>query len=145
MQNKKPLGVVLISIYCGFWGTVMLPMGCVSSMASGVPGVPGYAGILSFVILAFGVAMLAGAYGLWTIQPWGRTFNIWLELASVPFSLMTLVGIAPGGRVTAGDRITSVVGIILTVVIVRYLCSDGIKRLFDGNASDDWTPAEPRI
>jgi len=144
MRNKKPLGVVLIAIYCAFWGAALLPTGCMTSMAASVPGVPSYAGPLGLLLLALGVAMVAGAYGLWTIQPWGRTYNIWLELASVPFGLMTLAGFAPGGKVTAGDRITSVIGIILTVVIVKYLSSDPIKRLFGEDPLGHWERSDPR-
>jgi hypothetical protein len=145
MQNKKPLGLVLIAIYCAIWGTAMIPLGCMSSMASAVPGVPAYAGPLGMAILAFGVAMIAGAYGIWTVQPWGRTYNIWLELATVPINLLTLVGLMPGGKVTTGDRITSIICLVLTVVIVKYLTSDGIKRFFGQDSTDSWAPAEPRL
>lgn len=145
MSNKKPMGVVLIAIYSGFWGTVLLPSGCVASMASSVPGVPAYAGLLGMLLLALGVGMLAGTYGLWTIQPWGRTYNIWLELASVPFSLLTLVGFSPAGKVTAVDRITSIIGLVITVVIVKYLSSDHVKQLFGEAPLGNWQRSDPRM
>lgn len=145
MQKHKPLGIVLISIYSAFWGVVMLPVGCMSSMAAGVPGVPSYAGPLGFLSLAFGVAMMAATYGLWTIQPWGRNFSIWLELATIPFNLMTLVGFSPDGKVTEWDRITAIISIVLTAVIVRYLASEGMKRMYDQNTMDVWRSVEPKL
>jgi hypothetical protein len=133
MKDKKPAGLVLIAIYCSIWGVVMIPIGGISAMAPTVADVPEYTGPLGIVILAFGLAMIAGAYGIWRVKSWGRTFNIWRELAGLPLSVMTLVGFVPGGKVTVGNQLSSVVGIILTVLIIRYLSSDKTKRFFAEN------------
>lgn len=142
MKAKKPFGLVLIAIYCSIWGLIMIPIGGISAMAPSVAEVPEYTGPLGIVILVFGLAMIAGAYGIWRVKPWGRTFNIWRELAGLPLSLMTLVGFVPGGKVTVGNQVSSVVGIILTVLIIRYLSSDKIKRIFSQNPEENRPPPQ---
>lgn len=143
MKAKKPFGLVLIAIYCSIWGLIMIPIGGISAMAPSVAEVPEYTGPLGIVILIFGLAMVAGAYGIWRVKPWGRSFNIWRELAGLPLSLMTLVGFVPGGKVTVGNQISSVVGIILTVVIIRYLSSNKIKSVFGQSTEENGQPPQP--
>lgn len=78
--------------------------------------------------------MLAGSYGLWTLQPWGRQINMALALACIPFCLMTLAGVALTNNVTTTDRVVAVADIVLAFAIWRYLASNGIKQRFDGHA-----------
>lgn len=132
-QRKRPVGVKLTAMYHGLWGSVLLPVGCLASMAPDVPGASPYAGALGFLITILGGAMLAGAYGLWTLEPWGRQFNIGLAVICIPFCLMTLAGIALTDNVTAGDRAAATVEILLAFAIWRYLASDTVKRWLDGH------------
>ena len=84
----------------------MIPIGGISAMPPSVAEVPEHTGPFEIVILIFGLAMIAGVCGIWRVKHWGRTFNIWRELAALPLSLMTLVGFVPGGKVAVGKQIS---------------------------------------
>lgn len=127
----KPLGLALTALFCTFWGVLLLPVGYVTSMATGVRGAPQHAGPYGFLCMALGLSMLASAYGLWRRQTWGRTLAIRIVLATLPISALGLLGMMFGGRASAAAAVSSLIGIGLGALVIRYLGREDIRRMFE--------------
>lgn len=130
MYDRKPLGIVLITLLCTFWGVLLVLTGYVTSVAIGVRGAPAYAGVYGFLSVVLGLAMLASAYGLWTLQTWGRACAIGSEIATLVLSTLSLVGLFLGGRVATGTVIASGLGFALMLLALRYLQSDAVRQMY---------------
>lgn len=129
--QSKPLGVVLIALYSGLIGMISFPIGCTASLVSGMPNVDMFVSISGFIITAFGILLLASAYGLWTIQPWGRKFSWVLYAVSIPLGVILIFPILPGQHMSSGNTIFQILSIVLDVAIVLYLGKREVIRLFD--------------
>lgn len=127
---QKPLGITLTAIFCAFLGLLLLPVGYVTALATGVRGAPHYAGMYGFVCMALGATMLAGAYGLLRMQTWGYSLAVGIVVATLPISALGLLGIVSGGRISVGAALSSLIGLGLAVAIGRYLRRGDVRQMY---------------
>ena len=123
----RPLGLVLTVLYCAFSGIMSLILGVpLLALASQVPSFL----ILSLVSILFGVFYLAMCYGLWTSQGWGIPFSLKILYLSIPLSIISLFIPNPGSysRNKEGTILITVIGIIVTVIIIQYLKNHTPKK-----------------
>lgn len=120
--TKKPLGIVLITIYTGFGALLALCMG-VPAMFLGQAVTQ--AAFLSIVLIAFGVLAGATTYGLWTLEEWGYKLAKILYVISIPLGVVALLSDRSTGNV-----VMQVVGIAIAVWILVYLFKPETKALF---------------
>lgn len=127
---RKPLGIVLGSLFCAFLGLLLLPVGYITALARGVRGAPHYAWTYGLVCMALGVVMLAAAYGLWRMRAWGRSLVIQIVLATFPISALGLIGMAFGGKASATGIMASIIGLALAFIIQRYLRRGDVRQMY---------------
>jgi type IV pilus assembly protein PilA len=122
---KRPpiisLLAVLQFIGGGFWmlGAVVGLIGAVAG--SGDPRGDAVTLVAAVVCGAIGAAQLTCGSGLWNLRPIGRTLQR-------IFAFIGLLGIP--------------IGTIISILILVYLNKPGIKVLFSGRPSSDWTQQE---
>lgn len=143
MEQEKPLGIVLVALFNGFLGLLLVPIGYVTAMALGVRGAPSYASLYGFLSMALGLLMLASAYGLWVKQPWGRLFAIRVEWAMLPISALGLLGALRGTKVSASHLLSSVLGMVLTAFILHYLRREDIRQMYEQKSPSGFLPEAP--
>lgn len=147
-SNNRPLGLVLIALYSGICGIIAVPTGCTAMVASGVPGVGAGFSVLSFVIMGVGIAMLAAAYGVWSVQAWGGEFARWLYIAMIPLGLLAILPIFPGQRMSFGNTVLQLLGVAVSVAIVMYLGRSEVEELFEADGRrgsfDEYVRKEPQ-
>lgn len=120
----KPLGVILVGIYTGISALLSVLAGA-GIMFAGAAASHGWAPILGFALLLFGVVAFAAAYGLWTLVSWGHSLGRVIYFVSIPLGLVALLADR-----TAGNVILQLVGVALAVWILVYLAKPEIKGLF---------------
>jgi uncharacterized membrane protein (DUF2068 family) len=113
----RPLGVVLVSILSAFFGAVIFVAGLVGTAFPSLLPIDSWLGFSLFIV---GALAIATAYGLWTFQRWGRGLTIVTNVISIP------QGILMDGRLGLVD----VFGIAHSVMIIGYLCTPKIKKLY---------------
>jgi len=64
VQNRKPIGIVLIHIYNGIGELVLAFVGSISAFASGLLDIPTWIPLLGFILLVLGCLYLATTYDL---------------------------------------------------------------------------------
>jgi uncharacterized membrane protein (DUF2068 family) len=143
MARTKPLGITLIALYNAVFAVMFLPIGCMTTLAAGIPNVPQYTGLIGFFFLGFGVLLAATVYGLWTLQDWGRSLTAWMNIISLPLAGLSIFGLFPGTQVSMSNTIVDVVCIALAIWIIQYLMSNPIKALFQGDGSVSYRRVEP--
>src|SRR5437667_1413229 len=102
VERTKPFGITLIAICSVLFGLICLPVGCTAAFVSQVPGTSLFLSVAGMVVALFGVLLLAGAYGLWTLQEWGRSLTFWLCAISIPLGLISIFPVWPDQQMTAG-------------------------------------------
>lgn len=127
---RKPLGIVLASLFCAILGLMLLPVGYITALARGVRGAPQYAWSYGLMCMLLGAVMLAGAYGLWRMRAWGRSLAIQIVLATLPISVLGLLGMSSGGRMSAVGIMSSVTGLALAFIILHYLCRGDVRQMY---------------
>ena len=88
---------------------------------AGNAGSAGTAAFLVCVLLVLGGLQLACGIGLWKLEPYGRTIQLvlsWIGLLNIPF------------------------GTIISIFILWYLFKPGIKLLFSGKSTSQFTTDE---
>lgn len=143
MARTKPLGITLIALYNAVFAVMFLPIGCMTTLAAGVPNMPQYTGLIGFFFLGFGVLLAATVYGLWTLQDWGRSLTAWMNIISLPMAGLSIFGLFPGTQASTANTITNMVCIALGVWIIQYLMSGRIKALFQGPETRSFQRIEP--
>jgi hypothetical protein len=129
-EKPKPAGIVLIALCSGLSGLAAIPIGCTAAFLGGLPG-GGAFSLVGALVFALGVLLLASAYGLWTLQPWGRTYTWWLYLACIPLGLMAIFGVLPGQTMSTANTILQLVGIAIEIVVLVYLSKPEVAGLFE--------------
>lgn len=143
--RSKPLGIILIALYSGLFGLASFPLGCTAILLSGAPGVGALPSIVGFFVTVLGILLLASAYGLWTIQPWGRAFSWWLYAISIPLGALSILGLFPGQQASVGNTIFQLLGIAVDCLIIWYLGRTEAQYLFEqGGASNDYAEYSKR-
>ena len=131
-DRQKPAGVVVISIYSAFSGTISLFAGLVFILASAIPNIPAWIYMLSVVFVLFGVLLLASVYGLWSLQSWGRSLTFWLYIISIPLGIISIFPIFPSSKMSAGNTLFQLFGIGVDIAVIIYLKKDEIQNLEKG-------------
>ena len=106
-----------------FFGAFVCLLAGIASIGAGLGGgsQAGTAGFLGLVFLAAGGLQLACGIGLWKLKPYGRTIQLvlgWIGLLGIPL------------------------GTIISIVILWYLFKPGIKLLFSGKSTSQFTADE---
>jgi hypothetical protein len=147
-ESKKPIGIVLIALYSGFCGIAFLPVGCMSMMVGGMPGIgalPVFVGIIATIL---GFLLLASVYGLWTIQQWGRSLSFWIYIVEIPLGVLMIFPVFSGMPMNAGNTLLQLLGIAVDLIVIAYLASPEVRRFFDSESTqselDPYTRREPR-
>ncbi len=112
-EKSKPAGLLLIALYSALAGLAAILIGA---------SVPSGAG---FLVAALGALLLAAAYGLWTLQPWGRAYAWWLYAACMPLGVLAIFQ-----RLSVGNALLQVLGIAIDVAVVVYLGKAEVRRFF---------------
>lgn len=132
-ETKKPLGVVLIALYSGFFGMVSLPLGgCALLIVGQASGAGVMVSVFAFGLMVLGFLLLAVAYGLWTAQPWARNFTAGIYAVSIPLGLLAIFPIFPGTRMSLENTLLQIIGIVIDVVIISYVAKPEMKLLYEG-------------
>lgn len=103
-EKSKPVGLVVIALYSALLGLAAVLIGSADFSGAG------------FFVAAFGVLLLASAYGLWTLQPWGRACAWWLYAAFIPIGLLAIFQ-----RMSAGNTLLQLLGIAIDIAVLVYL------------------------
>jgi uncharacterized membrane protein (DUF2068 family) len=147
-DKAKPAGVVLIAVCSGLFGLGMVPVGCAAASLGAFPGgtMISFAGVL---ISALGVFLIASAYGLWTLQPWGRAYAWWLYLGCIPLGVLAIFPLLPGQTMSVGNTVMQLIGIAIDIAVLIYLARPEVARLFEAAAAeqqafDQFVRREPR-
>jgi hypothetical protein len=130
-DTTKPLGLVLIALYSGLFGLASIPIACTTAFVSGLPGAGSFFALFGFAIMGLGLLLLASAYGLWTLQPWGHALAWWMYVVSIPLGALAIFPIFPGQQMSAGNTVLQLVGIGFDFVILSYLADPALKALFE--------------
>ena len=118
------------------------------TLVSGTPGTGALFTIFSFIITAVGILLMASAYGLWTIQPWGKNFSWWLYVISIPLNVIAIFPLLPSQHMSVGNTVLQLLGIVVDVIIIGYLGKPEISGLYElaglANNPDESSRQEPR-
>lgn len=150
----RPLGIVLIVIYFGFFGLLAALGGACAMIAGGTLDTAMEAGrqmgqgqagmedmpqlgmgfiLMSLVGVVLSVLQVAAAYGLWSFQRWGRPLGIALAAFAFAWTLLSLVmyGTAGGTYVVLWFLIVMAVN----AAIVWYLRTPQIVALYPASGA----------
>jgi len=119
--DTRPLGLTVVAIWTGVWGAFGALIGMLAAFAGGA----GLA-LLGLLLVAWGVASLAVAHGLWTVQPRSHRWAKLLYIVGIALSLLDLV-VPPydDGTIALG-----VISIVVSGVILQYLARPEVAELF---------------
>jgi hypothetical protein len=137
----RPLGVVLIGVYDVVCGCTALSVGLagvwLGELIGTLPsflipiGAPIAVTVLSFAYATFGAVILAAAYGMWTLQAWGRRLQAALCLLDIPLETFLLFATHP----TAGSLL-SVAALLIDGAILVYIARPAVRALYADDALD---------
>jgi len=114
--KNKPAGIVAIVVYSVFGGVLCLALGGVLMLASAMPKAPAEFGALFYFITIIGIVGLVSAYGLWTLQVWGRILTMVIYGISIPTSIYSAVT-----DQSQNLMILNIGGAISSIIVVVYL------------------------
>ncbi len=76
MQKSKPINIVIVAIYLFVFGFISIPVGFITLAFAPLASDGTRELADAYLLLVFGIADLAAAYGLWTRQHWARGFTL---------------------------------------------------------------------
>jgi hypothetical protein len=137
IMSGKPLGIVLTAAYSAITAVFCVLLSFLGFFGAGLvqPAVAGWVSLLSFVGLALGIVAAAVAYGLWTRQPWAPnltlyTFWVWVVLGVVAMFYDR----------TPGNMLLQIVGIVISLAVIRYVRQPEVAALFLDRQVDGASP-----
>ncbi len=136
MRNKtesKPLGIVLLVLYCVVSGLMAIPLGCTGVAVGAVPGVDAGLEPLGYLMMLMGLVSIAQAYGLWTLQSWGRYLAQFGSVVSILIVLFSLLGM---GGVFSASKFSYFITVLIAGLTLYYMAREDIKLLFDEQEGD---------
>jgi len=113
---NKPAGIVATVVYSIFGGVLCLGIGGLLMLASAMPKAPVEIGAWCYYATIVGVVSLVSAYGLWTLQVWGRILTMTIYGISVPISIYGAVT-----EVSQNLMILNIGGAVSSIIVVVYL------------------------
>lgn len=99
---------------------------------SQAPGVGAYLAVLSLIVFATGALLISACDGLWTFQEWGRNLFRWRCIVSIPLGLISIFPVWPGQRMSLGNALLQIAGIVLNVVMIQYLTRPDVVERYSG-------------
>jgi RNA polymerase subunit RPABC4/transcription elongation factor Spt4 len=142
---KRPMGVTFIMFYTVINSFLAIIVGLfishigfaiasgAGSLLEGLPVAAGignwlllFVGLLGYLALFYGVFELTAALGLLNLAEWGRKLAVVLYIISIPIYFLSLTV----QRLTVSVVFLTLVGIGISIVIILYLSSPGVKRFF---------------
>lgn len=112
------------------------------------PEAPALASLFGLLLMVLGFLFVASAYGLWTVQDWGRAFASWIYAASIPLGILAMFPIFPSQRPSLGNALLQLAGIAIDVIIIAYLALPATRQFFDSDTlasdGDKYERIEPR-
>jgi hypothetical protein len=129
---ERPTGVTILAILAAIGGVFGLLGGIVLLGAGGLAAgggqaaLGGLAAIFGLLALVLGVLNLALAYGFWTLKPWAWPLGVGLQIASL---VITAITILLSGDIVGGIT-SSIIGIVISVIILYYLFQPHVKAAF---------------
>ena len=131
-ENKPGLLVALV-IYSVISSFGLLSVSAFTALAAAMPFIPTTLSvvmtILSVTHLAFGVALLASSYGIWTLQKWGWQLSITAFSVSIFLGLVAILPLAPDSTFSVSNLIFQLFFVVIDILCIRYLMQYEIKRL----------------
>ncbi len=123
--QKRPVGLVLISIYTAVSGLLSILAGVLGLFVSQLE-VPVWVTVFSVLLFLSGILELAVCYGLWSIQKWGLKLAIVVYIVSIPLGIIAMFT----GERTTGNVLLQLIGIVIAIVVLRYLFKPRVRMLF---------------
>jgi hypothetical protein len=137
----RPLGVVLIGIYDVVCGGAALSLGLTGVWLGELIGelpvflIPVHAPlavtVLSLATAGLGAVVLSAAYGMWTLQAWGRRLQAVLCVVDIPLETFLLFATHP----TAGSLL-GVAALLIDGAILVYIGRPTVRALYADDALD---------
>jgi hypothetical protein len=118
----RPTGVALIAMYASFSGALSLLF---ATLAVAV-GLSVSTALYAIVSMAFGIASLLAAYGLWNLLPLGYHLSVVIHLLAAPLNLLMFIF----GQKTASSLVFAIASVLTSVYILRYLSSSLTRSHF---------------
>jgi uncharacterized membrane protein (DUF2068 family) len=94
-------------------------------------GAPIAVTVLFLAYAVLGAVVLSAAYGMWTLQAWGRRLQAGLCLFAIPLETFVLFATPP----TAGSLL-SVATLLIDGAILVYIGRPAVRTLYAGDALD---------
>ena len=133
-NKKKPFGIIAIAVYAAFSGVILFPSGLFLLFAGQISGSTGLILTLYGVLAsALGVVLFASVFGLSSLQEWGRQSIFWVSLISFPLGIVAIFPVLPEQEFTTGNTVLQLVGIGVSLLILRYLTRPHVKALFSSD------------
>jgi hypothetical protein len=126
-NRVRPMGVTILAVLAAIGGVLGLLAGVAlmgfGGLAAGSGFLTGsFLTIFGLVAIAQAVALLAFAYGAWTLQPWGWILCV---AAIVVGLVMNALFILNGSEIAS-----QIVSIALSAAILYYLFTPAVKQAF---------------
>lgn len=118
---KRPTLVTVLALLHLLGAAFGLLVGIVAVTSAGADSAGALEAVVGLVLLGLGVVQLACGIGLWMLKPWGRTLQIALAVVG-------LLGVP--------------LGTIVSALILVYFLKPGVKVLFSGKPSAEFTAEE---
>jgi hypothetical protein len=113
---SRPTGVTILAILQLLGALVLLFVGVLALMAFMVVPIFSIFAILALFPLIFGIIGLILFYGLWNLKSWAWIWTIVVNLLTIITSIL--------------DPIGNIIQLAISLIIVVYLFSPGIKSQF---------------
>lgn len=123
---KKPFGITVLALLNAVFSIPVLIGACSLLMISGVKDVPKDADLFGFLGLLFSSLALAIAYGLWTLQDWGRK----LEIATSYFGIALYAAQLARLVHFSQNWLSDFAYIVVAIASIAYCSMSSVKERF---------------
>ena len=138
----RPLGVVLVGIYDVLFGFTAISVGMGGALLGGFLGElpvflvpadgPVAVVVVSLMTAVFGAVMLATAYGMWSLQAWGRRLQAVICMIDIPLEAFGLLVGNPSAM-----SLISVAVLFIDGAILIYISRPDVERRYLREEWDD--------
>lgn len=132
---KKPFGIVAIAVYAAFSGIILLLSAVLMLIEGQTSGNHGIIYTLYGTLATlFGVVLFAITNGLSALQEWARKAMIWYSVITIPIGVAFIFPVIPNRQIMVGNTLLQLLGIAVSLYIMRYLTRAHIKAIFQSSA-----------